>query len=112
MDQLEITVTDLCRLSSEPDAFEHSLAGKPLPHPAGAVRVFGTFFHQVAQQVSNRSADPLQADVTGSLERADDLYRWIQQPWAYPFNRGLLARGEVDSAYQFSTAVYPCGAHP
>jgi hypothetical protein len=112
MDQLKVTVTDLCRISSEPDALEHYLAGKPLPRPArpsGAVRVFGSLFHQVAQQVSNRLADPLQVKVTDSLKSADDIYCWIQQEWTRQFIGDLLARGEVDSASQFSTALYHFG---
>lgn len=113
MDQLKVTVTDLCRISSEPDALELYLAGKPLPRPArpssGAVRVFGSWFHQVAQQASNRLADPLQANVTDSLKSADDIYCWMQQEWTYPFITNLLARAEVDSASQFSTALYHFG---
>lgn len=112
MDQLKVTVTDLCRISSEPDALERYLAGKPLPRPAGpsgAVRVFGSLFHQVAQQVCNRLADPLQVKVTDQLKSADDLYCWIQQEWTHPFISDLLARGEVDSASQFSTALYHFG---
>jgi hypothetical protein len=112
MDQLKVTVTDLCRISSEPEALERYLAGKPLPRPArpsGAVRVFGSLFHQVAQQVSNRLADPLQAKVTDSLKSADEIYCWIQQEWTHPFISDLLARGEVDSASQFSTALYHFG---
>ncbi|MBV8898495.1 MAG: DUF853 family protein [Verrucomicrobia bacterium] len=112
MDQLKVTVTDLCRISSEPDALEHYLAGKPLPRPArpsGAVRVFGSLFHQVAQQVSNRLADPLQVKVTDALRSADDLYCWIQQEWTHQFLGELLGRDEVDSASQFSTALYHFG---
>ncbi|MBW0001599.1 MAG: DUF853 family protein [Verrucomicrobia bacterium] len=113
MDQLKVTVTDLCRISSEPDALELYLAGKPLPRPArppsGAVRVFGSWFHQVAQQASNRLADPLQANITDSLKSADDIYGWLQQEWTRSFIRDLLARGEVDSAAQFSTALYHFG---
>jgi hypothetical protein len=113
MDQLKVTVTDLCRISSEPEALEHYLAGKPLPRtarpPSGSVRVFGSLFHQVAQQVCNRLADPLQVKVTDSLKSADDIYCWIQQEWTHQFIGDLLARGEVDSASQFSTALYHFG---
>src|SRR5947208_928183 len=109
MDQLKISVTDLCRICSDPDALECYLAGKSLPKPSlgsGTVRVYGSLFHQVAQQVSNRLADPLQARVTDSLRNADEIYCWIQKEWTHPFIGDLLARGEVDSASQFSTALY------
>ena len=122
MDQFQISVTDLCRVSSDPAALEEYLLGRRLrpsfetgraslsetaeSQKNRPVKVFGSVFHQVACQVSLALGDPKQAIVTNDLNDPDAIYRWIQEKWAQPFLQELLEKQEVDSAAQFAAALF------
>jgi RecA/RadA recombinase len=111
MDQFQISVTDLCRLSSDPKALEDYLSSKPRrpyfeSQTNRPVKVFGSFFHRVACQVSIELGDPKKAAITNHLSDPDAIYRWIEEKWTQEFLRELLQKQQVDSAAQLGTALF------